>query len=94
MRNQQAFLTQILVNLDTDETLTSNLVGSNTSGPAFNAIKMYEYHTSIKNFLNFIGGENIKFSFIFETKNKLLADIHNLNIKKVCQESKNIGENN
>ena len=55
---------------------------------------MYEYHTSIKNFLNFIGGENIKFSFIFATKNKLLADIHNLNIKKVCQESKNIGENN
>ena len=31
--------------------------------------------------------EDLKFSFIFETKNKILAEIHNLDNEKACQES-------
>ena len=34
-----------------------------------------------------MGGKNLKFSFIFETKSKILAEIHNLDNKKACQES-------
>ena len=32
-------------------------------------------------------GKDVKFSFIFETKNKILAENHNLDDKKACQES-------
>ena len=31
--------------------------------------------------------KDLKFSFVFETKNKILAEIHNLDNKKACQES-------
>ena len=34
-----------------------------------------------------MGGNHLKFSFIFETKNKVLAEIHDLGKKKACQES-------
>ena len=34
-----------------------------------------------------MSGKDLKFSFIFETKNKTLAEIHNLDNKKACQES-------
>ena len=34
-----------------------------------------------------MSGKDLKFSFIFETKNKILARIHNLDNKKACQES-------
>ena len=34
-----------------------------------------------------MGGKDLKFSFIFKTKNKVLAEIHNLHNKKACQES-------
>ena len=34
-----------------------------------------------------MGGKDRKFSFVFETKNKILAEIHNLDNKKTCQES-------
>ena len=34
-----------------------------------------------------MGGKDLKFSFIFETKNKILAEIHGLDNKKACQES-------
>ena len=34
-----------------------------------------------------MSGKDLKFSFIFETKNKILAEIHNLDNKKACQES-------
>ena len=32
-------------------------------------------------------GKDLQFSFSFDTKNKILAEIHNLDNKKVCQES-------
>ena len=35
----------------------------------------------------FMGGKVLQFSFSFDTKNKILAEIHNLDNKKVCQES-------
>ena len=34
-----------------------------------------------------MGDKDLKFSFLFETKNKILAEIHNLDNKKACQES-------
>ena len=34
-----------------------------------------------------MGGEGLKFSLIFEMRNKILAEIHNLDNKKACQES-------
>ena len=34
-----------------------------------------------------MSGKDLKFSFNFETKNKVLAEIHNLDKKKACQES-------
>ena len=35
-----------------------------------------------------MGGKDLlQFSFNFETKNKILAEIHNLDNKNVCQES-------
>ena len=33
-----------------------------------------------------MGGKDLQFSFLFETKNKILAEIYNLD-KKDCQES-------
>ena len=40
----------------------------------------------MKKIKHFMGGKNLKFLFIFETKNKTLAEIHNLDNKKACQE--------
>ena len=34
-----------------------------------------------------MGGKHLQFSFHFETKNKILTEIHNLDNKKACQES-------
>ena len=34
-----------------------------------------------------ISGKDLQFSFNFETENKILAEIHNLDKKKACQES-------
>ena len=34
-----------------------------------------------------MGGKDLKFSFIFEIKSKILAETHNLDNKKACQES-------
>ena len=34
-----------------------------------------------------MGGKDLKFSFIFETRNKILGEIHDLDKKKACQES-------
>ena len=36
---------------------------------------------------HFMGGKDLQFSFSFDTKKKILAEIHNLDNKKVCQES-------
>ena len=36
---------------------------------------------------HFMVGKDLQFSFSFGTKNKILAEIHNLDNKKVCQES-------
>ena len=33
-----------------------------------------------------MSGKDLQFSFNFETKNKILAEIHNLDNKKACQE--------
>ena len=34
-----------------------------------------------------MGSKDLQFPFIFETKNNILAEIHNLDNKKACQES-------
>ena len=73
--------------LDLDKTLASNIASSDITDPVLNAIKKYENHPSIKKITHFMSGKGLKFSFIFETKNKVLAEIHNLYNKKTCQES-------
>ena len=78
---------KIVENLDIDETLASNIASSDITDPVFNAIKKYEDHPSIKKIKLFMSGKDLKFSFNFETKNKILAEIHNLDKKKACQES-------
>ena len=67
--------------LDIDKTLASNIASSDITDPVFNAIKKYENHPSIKKIKHFMSGKDLKFSFIFETKNKILAEIHNLDNK-------------
>ena len=78
---------KIVKKLDIDETLASNIASSHITDPVFNAIKKYEDHPSIKKIKLFMSGKDLKFSFNFETKNKILAEIHNLDKKKACQES-------
>ena len=78
---------KIVEKLDIDETLASNIASSDITDPVFNAIKKYEDHPSIKKIKLFMSGKDLKFSFNFETKNKTLAEIHNLDKKKACQES-------
>ena len=78
---------KIVENLDIDETLASNIASSDITDPAFNAIKKYEDRPSIKKIKHFMVGKDLQFSFNFETKNKILAEIHNLDKKKACQES-------
>ena len=73
--------------LDIDETLASNIASSDITDHVFNAIKKYEHHPSIKKIKLFMSGKDLQFSFNFETKNKILAEIHNLDKKKACQES-------
>ena len=34
-----------------------------------------------------MGDQDLKFSLIFEIRNKILEEIHNLDNKKACQES-------
>ena len=73
---------KLVKNLDIDETLTSNIASSDITDPVFNAIKKYEDHPSIKKIKHFMSGKDLQFSFNFETKNKILAEIHNLDNKK------------
>ena len=74
-------------NLDKEKTLASNIACSDITDPVFNAVKKYKYHPSIKKINRFLGGKELQFSINFETKNKILADIHNLDNKKACQEN-------
>ena len=71
--------------LDMDETLASNIANSDINDPVFNAIKKYEDHPSIKKIKHFMSGKDLQFSFNFETKNKILAEIHNLDKKKLVK---------
>ena len=78
---------KLMESLDIGKTLASNIASSDIIDPVFNAIKKYENHPSIKKIKHFMSGKDLKFSFFFETKNKILAEIHNLDNKKACQES-------
>ena len=78
---------KLVENLDIDETLASHRASSDITDPVFNAIKKYEDHPSIKKIKHFMSVKDLQFSFNFETKNKILAEIHNLDKKKACQES-------
>ena len=70
-------------NLDIDETLSGNIASSDITDPAFNAIKKYQYHPSIKKIKHFMSRKDLQFSFNFETKKNILAEIHNLDNKKL-----------
>ena len=74
-------------NLDIGKTLASNIASSDNTHPVFYAIKKYEYHPIIKRIKHPVGGKDLQFSFIFETKSKILAEFHNIHNKKACQKS-------
>ena len=78
---------KLVESLVIDKTLASNIGSSDITDPVFNAIKKYKNHPSIKKIKHFLSGKDLKFLFIFETKNEILAKIHNLGNKKACQES-------
>ena len=78
---------KLVESLDIDKTLASNIPSSDITDPVFNAIKKYENHPSIKKIKHFVSGKDLKFSIVFETKSKILAETHNLGNKKACQES-------
>ena len=78
---------KLVESLDIDKTLASNIPSSDITDPVFNAIKKYENHPSIKKIEHFMSGKDLKFSIVFETKSKILAEIHNLDNEKACQES-------
>ena len=78
---------KLVESLELGETLASNIASSDITVPVFNAIKKYENHPNIKKIKHFMSGKVLKFSFIFETKNKILAEIRNLENKKACPES-------
>ena len=71
--------------LDIDETLAGNIASSDITDPAFNAIKKYQYHPSIKKIKHFMSGKDLQFSFNFETKKNILAEIHHLDNKKLIK---------
>ena len=79
------YFSKIVGNLDIDETLASNIASSDITDPVFNAIKKYEDYPSIKTIKLFMSGKDLQFSFNFETKNKILAEIHNLDKKKLVK---------
>ena len=78
---------KLVEKLDMDKTLASNIASSDITDPAFNVIKRYEYHSSIKKIKHFMGGKDLQFSFIFEVKNEVLTEIHNLDNKRACQDN-------
>lgn len=55
---------------------------------------MQEAHLSIKNITNFMLGKDLKFSFIFETKKTILAEIQNLDNKKALPRKRYAAEDN
>ena len=73
---------KIVQNVDIDETLDSNIASSDITDPVFNAIKKFEDHPSTKKIKYFMSGKDLQLSFNFQTKNKILADIHNLDKKE------------
>ena len=77
---------KIVENFDMDETLASNIASSDITDPVLNAIKKYADYPSIKKIKHFMSGKELQFSFNFETKNKILAEIHDLDSKKACQD--------
>ena len=66
---------KLLENLDIDETLASSIASSDIASPVCNAIKKYVYHPSMKKIKHFMSGKDLQFSFNFETKIKILAEI-------------------
>ena len=81
-------------NLDIDETLDSNIASSDITDPVFNAIKKFEDHPSTKKIKHFMSGQDLQLSFNFQTKNKVLAEIHNLDKKESLSKKWYTGENN
>ena len=79
------YFSKIVENLDIDKTLASNIVSSDVTDPVFNAIKKYEDHPSVKKIKHFMSGKDLQFSFNFETKNKILTEIHELDKKSLSR---------
>ena len=75
-------------NLDIDIDIVSSdldTTSSDITDLVFKAIKKYEDHPSIKKIKHFMSGKDLQFSFNFETKNKILAEIYNLDKKSLSR---------
>ena len=78
---------KLVENLDIDKTLASNIANSDINDSVFNTVKKYESHPSVKK-SNISWALKIWSSRLFlEEKKDILAEIHNLDNKKACQES-------
>ena len=76
---------KIVENLDIEENLASNIASSDITDLVFSAVKKYNDHPSIKKIKHFMSGKDLQFSFNFETKNKILAEIHDLDKKSLSR---------
>ena len=72
------YFSQLVANLDIGKTLASNVTNSDIDDSVFNAIKKYKVHPRLSKII-----QDLQLSFNFETQNKILAEIHNLNNKNV-----------
>ena len=75
-------------NLDLDETLASNIASSDINNPVINTIKKYEDHPSIRKIKYFMSGKDLQ-----KIKNKILAEIRNLDKKNLYIPVKIIRDN-
>ena len=75
-------------NLDIDETLASNIASSDINNPVINTIKKYEDHPSIRKIKYFMSGKDLQ-----KIKNKILAEIRNLDKKNLYIPVKIIRDN-
>ena len=52
---------ELVENLDTDENLAGSIASLDITDPAFNVIKKYEYHPTLKKIKYFVSGKDLQF---------------------------------
>ena len=52
---------KLLENLDIDKNLAGSIASSDITDPAFNVIKKYDYHPTLKKIKHFVSGKDLQF---------------------------------